>query len=196
MASTLLVGLYPPSNVERTLNEAKQRLFRTFASVSAIALGPVIPLCYEPMTTEPPEARTLPHGITLTTSRWMLVDGRLMLAVDPADRLEELSRSLGGKTGEGGSEARPVPVFAGAYMAFPGEAQAGTRWPDVGGEESFSGEDMLESLGSPPQIRWSVSEAVCWRLEISDPRRWWNDVKCQELWRVRLRKGDARRPKT
>lgn len=189
---TLLLGLEPPSNVERILNDAKQDLFSSFASVSAIALGPVIPLRYEPAPVEPPAARGLPHGLVLETGDWRFFEGTLMLSVEPADRVAQLSRALGEEPGM--NAPSPLPLFPGIYIACPAESTRRARWPTAEPEAHYDAGDMVRRLGPPPRVRWSVSELVCWRIELAAPQRWWDDVRCEVLWRIRLRKGASRTP--
>lgn len=191
---TLLVGLQPPSNVERILNTAKRRLFESFASVSAIAFGPVVPVGYLSEPVEPPAARELPHRVELAAGRWMHVDGALMLSVEPADRIAQLARSIGAEAARHGDAEGPLPLFAGLYIASVTEAAARSSWPATESRQPYDLNDMLQRLGPPPHLRWSASDLVGWSIELRFPRRWWDDVRCEELWRVRLRKGSAEAP--
>lgn len=190
--ATLLLGLRPPSNVERILNRAKQLLFESFASVSAVALGPVIPLCYGSSPVEPPSALTLPHGIELATGEWTLTNGALMLGVEPADRLARLAGSLSDDPSGNAVTEGPLPLFPGIYIASTTEAALRSSWPTAEPQQPFGANDMLLALGPAPRLKWSTSELVSWRIELRFPQRWWDDVKCEELWHVRLRKGGSR----
>lgn len=189
---TLLLGIAPPSNVERILNEAKQQLFSSFASVSAIALGPVIPLRYLRAPIERPAARTLPHGLELATREWTHLDEVLVLSVEPVDGLRRLAHALGGEPQGDPDTDAPLPRVPGLYVTCTCETTRRSRWSTAEAKQTADAREMILRLGPPPRLRWTVSELVCWRIQLRFPERWWDDLRCEELWRVRLRKGSAK----
>lgn len=193
METVVLLGLYPPTNIERSLTDTKRSLFRTFATVSAMALGPVIPLCYRAEPIEPPDRRNISTSIALSASQWQLVDGSLMLGVQAGRRLEELTRALNRDCAESAAGVaiapRPVPLHEGMFICSLQEASSPHRWPGAEPGEAVDEQHIRRFLKEPPVLHFTGSSVVCWRLNYGDVDSWWDNVQCEELWRLRLRKN-------
>lgn len=203
--TSFLIGIYPPSNIERTLFEVKESLFRRFSTVSAVALGPILPLGYVDVAPPEPDPATLPRGIVLSTGEWVFAEETFFLEAHPRNQLEELAKSLpqtSGQSARGKLSATtggPVPVYPGFFLSCMRELSSSHRWRELPNDnrepvdertDPARGKDLLAFLKNPPRMKWTGSILACWCLRYVSSGFWWDSFECEEIWSTRLRKGE------
>jgi hypothetical protein len=174
MRECYVVGIRPPSNVERLFVEVEDSLFRSRGMVSALALPPLVAL--SGFETAPPPPPPFGEAVRLSAHGWMLSGRSLFARIAPEDWVDRVAGHVlacAVRKGAAPMEA-PFTVVKGLYLSEEAE------------------EALLPELQTPPQLPWSPEELTCLRVRWLDSAMWWEHVATEEVWRSPLLARQAR----
>jgi len=168
MREYYVVGIRPPSNVERLIVEAGNSLFRSHGMVSALALPPLVVL--SAFETSPPPPQPFGEVARLSTRGWTIGGRSLYARIAPEEWVDRVAEHvLACAAEEGAVPARaPFSVARGLYLSD--EAQ----------------EALLPELGELPELTWSPRELTCLLVQCLDSGAWWEHLLTDEVWRSPL----------
>ena len=158
-----LVAVVPPSNIRRVLYDYQISLFRRSSFPAALALPPHIPLAF--FDTPPPRPRSLIQQTSFESCGLIEKPPWLLLEILPAHELERLISEL---PETGAFEWYPVAVGVPVLM-----------------NES----NKKHLVDDYPVIRWKTSHLLCLKIEVKNPRRWWEHIEYSEIWRVKAKRN-------
>lgn len=189
-----LVGMDPPDNLLTQLLEIDRRLLHTFGIVSGLSLDPAIPVCALAERPDKPALSALPRLPPLQTGQWIVVESSLFLSLDPEEALRGLIEGMQASFGDE-TIASPVPLYPAIYLSRLDDPPPGKLWPES--EKALSEptarhhEEIIATLGPPPELRWTGAALRCRRIEIEVTRGIWRAARSELCWTVRLR-GERR----
>ncbi len=160
----VLLAFRAPGNIEYRVAQIQSFLFREFSMVSAIALPPLVPLCFAETTEQAgirlPPLCTRHVGTRYGTSSYFLEIRSLFLEISPSPACE--SNHPWEKKGL-------FPTATGFYL----------------GEVPENQQDIVRLLPEAPKLTWSGGYLTCMELVVQAPlSTWWEYIS----WKVSSRK--------